>query len=99
MVNIDKITAMEFAHNKTVENSMMFSSSRKDVFHNRYSYEFRNINGKTSVLESLFNKGAGLACNFIKKRFQHSYFSVIIAQFLRTAFLQNTSSGCFWILI
>ena len=42
-------------------------------------------------MESLFNKVAGLlqafkACNFIKKRLQHSCFPVNIAKFLRTAF-------------
>ena len=36
------------------------------------------------VLESLFNKAAGLqVCNFIKNRLQHRYFLVIIAKFLR----------------
>ena len=37
------------------------------------------------VLESLFNKGAGV--NFIKKN---------IAKFLRAVFLLNTSGGFFW---
>ena len=42
---------------------------------------------KTPVLESLFNKVAGLdACIFIKKRKQHRYFPVNIAKFSRTAF-------------
>ena len=37
---------------------------------------------KTPVLESLFNKVAGLKfCNFIKKRLQHRYFTVNIAKF------------------
>ena len=49
------------------------------------------------MLDSLFNKVSGLkACNFIKKRLQRKCFSVNIAKFLRTAFLQNTSGGCFW---
>ena len=43
---------------------------------------------KTPVLESLFNKLAGLkACNFIKKRLQHSNFPKNNAKFLRTDFL------------
>ena len=33
---------------------------------------------------------------FIENRFQHRRFSVNIAKFLRTAFLQNTSSCCFY---
>ena len=49
------------------------------------------------MLESLFNKYSGLkACNFIKKRLQHSWFPVKFAKFFRTLFLQNTSGGCFW---
>ena len=41
---------------------------------------------KTHVLESRFSRLPGLkACNFIKKRIQHSCFPVNIAQFLRTA--------------
>ena len=50
--------------------------------------KFRYIHSKTSVLESLFNKVAELC-------YQHRCFPVNIANFLRTAFLQNTSSGCF----
>ena len=38
------------------------------------------------VLESLFNKVAGIqASNFIKKRLQHKFFPVKIAKFLKTA--------------
>ena len=48
-----------------------------------------NIPRKTPVLESLFNKVAGLkACNFIKKRFQHRRFPTNIAKFLRSSFLK-----------
>ena len=51
---------------------------------------------KTSVLESLFNKAAGLAvCNSIKKRLQHSYFPVKLAKFLKIPFLQRSFRGCF----
>ena len=39
---------------------------------------------ETPLLWSHFDKAAGLQlCNFIKKRFQHSCFPVIIAKFLR----------------
>ena len=47
----------------------------------------RNINSKTSVLESLFNKFVGFqACNFTKKRLQHRRFPVNIANFKNTCF-------------
>ena len=47
-----------------------------------------NIHRKTPVLESLFNKVAGLqSCNFIKKRPQHMCFPMNIAKFLKTSFL------------
>ena len=47
-------------------------------------------------LESLFNKVAGLmASRFIKKSLKHRCFPVNIAKFLKTAFLLNTSGGCY----
>ena len=47
---------------------------------------------KTFVLESLFNKVAGLkAYNLIKKRLQHSCFPVNIAKFVRTPILKFTN--------
>ena len=47
------------------------------------------------VLESLFNKVAGLkAWNFIKNRLQHSCFPVKFAKFLRTPILKNI---CEWL--
>ena len=49
---------------------------------------------ETPVLESLFNKAAGLqVCNFIKKRLQHRCFPVIIAEFLRTPFLKTSGDN------
>ena len=48
-------------------------------------------------LIKLLTKVAGLkVCNFIKKWLQHRCFLVHIAKFLRIAFLQNISSGCFY---
>ena len=45
---------------------------------------------ETPVLESIFNKAAGLqVCKFIKKRLQHRCFPVIIAKFLRISILKN----------
>ena len=52
------------------------------------------VERKTPVLESLFNKVAGLKF-FIIKILQHRCFPVHIAKFLRTAFLQNSSGNCF----
>ena len=57
---------------------------------------FENIYRKTPVLKSLFNIVADLKSrNFVKKRLQHRCFPVNIAIFLKTAFLQKTSAGCF----
>ena len=48
---------------------------------------FRNIHRKTTVLDSLFNKIAGLqACNFSKKSLQHRCFPVNNEEFLKTTF-------------
>ena len=50
-------------------------------------FTFHNI---TPVLESLFNKVAGLkACNFIKNRLQRRCFPAKLAKFLRTIVLKN----------
>ena len=55
-----------------------------DVLQNRCSYKFRNIHTKATVLESLFNKVAGIR---LQKRLEHRCFPVNIAKFLRTAFV------------
>ena len=58
---------------------------------------FCNIHRKTAVLESRFNKVAGLkACNFIKKGIQHRCFPVNDTKFLRKPFLRNI---CEWLLL
>ena len=50
---------------------------------------FANSTGKKPILESLFNKVAGLqACIFIKKRLQHRCFPVNIAKSLRGPILK-----------
>ena len=51
-------------------------------------WKFHNIHRKTPVLNFLFNKAVSLkACNFIKKRLQHSSFPVNIVKSLLAAFL------------
>ena len=51
---------------------------------------FAIFTGKTPVLESLFNKAAGLqGFNFIKKKFRQGCFPVNIAKFLKTPILRN----------
>ena len=45
---------------------------------------------KTSLLESVFSKAAGLqTCNIIKKRLQHRCFPVNIGKFLRIPISKN----------
>ena len=62
-----------------------------DVFRNRCSSKFCNIHRKTTpVLESLFNKVAGLkASNFIKKRYLH-VFSCEYCKILKNTFFNRT---------
>ena len=53
----------------------------------RCSWKFCKFYRKTSVLDSLFNKAAGLkACNPIKERLQHRCFPMKFEKFLRTPF-------------
>ena len=54
------------------------------------SENFFEFHKKTPVLESLFNKVAGLRTwNVIKKTLQHSCFPVSFVKFLRTPILKN----------
>ena len=56
-----------------------------------------NIHRKTPVLESLFNKAAGLeACKSIKRKLQRRYFPVNITKLLRTAF---SIEHLWWLLL
>ena len=62
----------------------------KIICEKRCSRKIRQFHRKTLVLESLFNKAAGLkACNFIKARPQNRYFPVKLVKFLRTSILKN----------
>ena len=50
-----------------------------------------NIHKETVMLESLFNKVAGLKVwNFVLKRLQHRCFPVNMAKFLRAPVMKNT---------
>ena len=56
------------------------------------SLKVRKYHRKIPVLESVFNKVAGLkaqACNFITKKLQHRCFPEKLAEFLRIAILKN----------
>ena len=62
-----------------------------DALKNVCSLKFCILQRKAPVLESLFNKIAGLKiCNFIKKRLQRKYFPVKFTNFLTTLFLYRT---------
>ena len=72
---------------KSVQKQMFFIIGVSQKFCNR----------KTPVLESPFNKVAGLkVCNFMIKRLQRRRFPVNIAKFLRTDFSWNISDDCFY---
>ena len=61
---------------------IILRSSHKWCSIEKLSLRFRNIQRKTPVLESLFNKFAGpQACNFVKKRLQHRCFLANITKF------------------
>ena len=62
-----------------------------DVFYEkRYSQFFFKNHRKTSVLQFLYDKVAGLkTCIFIKKTLQHKCFPVNIAKFLKAPILKN----------
>ena len=73
-----------------VSNVTLKSSQRRCCI-KKAALKFSNIYRKTLLLESLFNKFAGLqGGNLIKKRLQHMHFPVRIAKFLKTSILKDT---------
>ena len=71
----------------TISKNTFKSSPSQTFFKIGALKKFRNIHRKTPVLESLFNKFAGLkASNFIKKRLQYRCFPLNTAKSLRAAF-------------
>ena len=63
----------------------------------RCSLKFCKFHSKTPVLESLFNKAAGLnVSNSIKKRLQHRCFPVKFVKFLKTSFFTEKFQ---WLLL
>ena len=59
--------------------------------------QIRCSHSKSPVLESLFNKAAGLnVCNRIKKRLQHRCFPVKFVKFLKTPFFTEKFQ---WLLL
>ena len=54
------------------------------------------IHRKKPELKFLFNKGAGLTHNIIKKRLQHRFLPINNANFLKTPILRNI---CKWLLL
>ena len=67
---------------------------RKEALAQVFSCEFCEIFKKTFSTKHLFYRIAE-ACNFIKIRLWRRCFPMNFAKFLRTPFLQSTSSGCF----
>ena len=60
-----------------------FQKKPLETFYRKgYSLKFRNVQKKTPVLVSPFNRLAGFkTCNFLKKRLQHRCFPMNIAKF------------------
>ena len=68
------------------------SQYRSSHSQKKFSIKLIKTHRKTPALESFLKMvSCRNSCSFIKKRLQHSYFPVILAKFLRTPFLQNTS--------
>ena len=75
-----------------------YSIELKSLINNFQLLSFMNI-FRSSRLQMFFKISAlkNFAIFWIKKSLQHRCFPVNIAKFLKTAFLQNFSSGCFCI--
>ena len=84
--------------------STLFRSSRSQIFFKIRRFfvifsKFRNIHRKTPALESFFKKVADLKAYNLVKRLHHRCFPVNVEKFLSTAFLYNSSDGCFLLFI
>ena len=73
----------------------------KHVFLNVFLlFLFCKFHRKTPVLESVFNKVAGLqACDFTKKRLQHKCFPVKFAKFLKHLLWRTSVNDYFWMML
>ena len=82
-------------------NYLIFRSSRPYVFcKNGVLRNFAKFTGKHLCQSLYFNKVAGLRpATLLKKRLWHRCFPVNFVKFLRNLFLQNTSGGCFSIIV
>ena len=60
------------------------------VLWKRCSFKFRKIDRKTPAPESLFNKNAGAACNFIKKETLAQVFSCEFCEISKNTFFYRT---------
>ena len=72
-----------------VRNLKLSETATVGVLLKRCSSQFLKYHRKTPVLESLFNKVPGLACNFIEKRLPHRCFPMKFEKFLRANILKN----------
>ena len=76
---------------------MQVRSSRPEVFCKKVVLgNFAKFTGKHLCQSHFFNKVAGTACNFIKKRLWHRCFPVNFAKSLRTPFLKE---HLWWLLL
>ena len=68
--------------NQNIPLEMLQKQLFVDVIQDKCSCKFCKFRRKTPMLESLFDKVAGLyTCNLIKKRFQHRSFPVNLQNF------------------
>ena len=83
-----------------VSEAIVQRSSRPEVFCAKGILKnFARFTEKHLCQSLFFNKVADLrAATLLKKRPWHRCFPVDFPKFLRTSFLQSTSSGCFWSL-
>ena len=85
--------------NKFIQFSVQYMTtirtSRSQMFFEIGVLNVYDIHRKAPVLESLFSKVTSLeAYKFIKKRLQHRYFPVNIANFWGSLYLKHTTRGC-----
>ena len=82
-----------FQTNATFTFRLLFIEQEQppEVFYQKScSLKFRKFNGKAPVLESLFDKIAGLrTCNFSKNRLQHRFFSCEICEIFKNPYFEE----------
>ena len=80
----------------TLEQNMMPIKNKRLHTIKKITITTRSRSSRSQMFVKIGVRKGLQACNLNKKSLQHRCFPMDFAKFIRTAFLWNTSGGCFW---